>query len=236
MMSGNGFLFILFAALALLSFSPCAAMSAWMAKNYCSTPLEADEVIMGDMAIISTEREVQLLRRINNGTEEEVVSDLFEPGETLIARLLDSTGQYVFQVDVEGGSDQSKATFVDGGCEGRRIADVNDAELKMPLVGTVSVKAGWSLGHAQVKITKSVTLRPSKILTIPTLTVGGARLRGVVEGEREGEAEGVGGGEIVDIQTRLLDSRYGSVLFVFVAGGIAMAVRIGRRPKATKTR
>ena len=55
------------------------------------------------------------------------------------------------------------------------------------------------------------------------------------EKEEEGEVEGEGG-EIVDIQTRLLDSRYGSVLFVFVAGGIAMAVRIGRRPKATKTR
>lgn len=145
-------------------------MASWFAKDYCLTPLEAGEVIMGDFAIVSEERRVVLSR----ASPSSGLIDTYEPGETLFAYIDDDKGQFVF--DLGGG-----ASFLEGGgCEGKRLADRNGAKVKMPLNGEVTLKAGWSTGHMQVKISPTITLRPSREVVIPTMTING-KLRGGAE-------------------------------------------------------
>ena len=145
--------------------------AVWMTKDFCHVNMEVGEVIMGDLVEESGARAISLLRVHENGTETRVDGPYYEHGDKLIARIDDSSGQFVIE--------SSAGIFEGGGCEGRRISS-NDAILNMPSSGntTVSVKAGWALGHAQVMITKPVILMPSRYVDPgPQLTIGA--LRGV---------------------------------------------------------
>ena len=151
--------------------------ATWMTKDFCHVRLEVGEVIMGDLAEESGDRTISLLRVHKNGTETKVDGLYYEPGEQLVARLDDPSGQFVIESSVKG-------VIEGGGCEGRRIA-TNEATLSMPIGNTtVSVKAGWALGHAQVMITRPVSLTPSHYVDPgPQLVVGG--LRGVKSDETD---------------------------------------------------
>ena len=142
-----------------------------MTKDFCHVKMEVGEVIMGDLAKESTDRAISLTRVHDNGTETTMKEPYYVPGEKIVARINDTRGQFVIESSVKG-------VIQEGGCEGRRIA-TNDATMRMPFDNLiVSVKAGWALGHAQVVITKPVSLIPSHYVDPgPKLAVGG--LRGV---------------------------------------------------------
>ena len=147
-------------------------MAAWFAKDYCLTPLEPGEVIMGDVTIVSEERRVQFVRLVNGTIEE--MQDTYEPGEIVTAHMEDNQGQFVLEV---GGG----ATFIDtsSGCDRSRIAE-NDAQVLLPLSGEVSLKAGWASGHMQVKITPTISLKPSREVSNPRFKVELGKLRGAM--------------------------------------------------------
>jgi hypothetical protein len=180
-------------------------MASWFAKDYCLTPLEAGEVIMGDLAVVSEERKVEFRNEHN-----EVLEGTYEPGETLFAHIDDEKGQFVFDLGGDGALFPNK-----GGCEGKRVADLNDVLVKMPWTGEVTLKAGWSTGHMQVKITPTITLKPSR--EVPKMTIG--KLRGASDAKKAslkiGEEESASPSASIfpeEVQTRI------ALLSIFLFG------------------
>jgi len=131
---------------ALLLFLPNAlGFASWMTSEFCDRALTDGEIIMNQPAFLSDERRVQLFR--SDGTE--VLADQYVPLEMLTVRLSDTSGQFVFET--------SNAQFVGGGCDGHRIAK-DKSFVQMPESGSVSIMAGWAMGHQQVQLTHTRTL------------------------------------------------------------------------------
>ena len=98
-----------------LSIDFSRGMAAWFAKDYCLTPLEPGEVVMGDFAIKSEERKVHVFR-YENGTKVEL-EDTYDPGEIVFAHFDVDDQQLQFVFELGGGG--ASAIFLDSnaGCD-----------------------------------------------------------------------------------------------------------------------
>lgn len=119
------------------------SFAQWMTTDYCSRSLVVGQVIMNEEVIESTERSLTVLR----GDQELSSGAAFVAGESLTIKISNSANEYVFDAN-------SGAQFVEGGCNGRRIANAPSASLVMPSTpsGPVRVLAAWAEGHSQVKL------------------------------------------------------------------------------------
>eukprot|EP01035_Chromulina_nebulosa_P018505 gene18505-24222_t len=101
----------------------------------------------------SNDRVIQVYR------DEEQVDNLsiYQPGETLIIKLSDTTGQYVFET--------SKGEFAHGGCNNKRFTSskIKNAQLTLPDDNNdnIEIWAGWATDHGEVSITDKFILTGS---------------------------------------------------------------------------
>ncbi len=129
--------------------------SDWMTKDFCSRSLKVGEIIMNEEVVQSEERNIKVFR--DNG-EEVFNGAKYRAREKFIISLDDTRGQYVYEVSHPG-------KLVDGGCDGRRIA--NEEEIDMEIVDSlrpskIYILAAWASGHSQVKVSKPFYLTPEQ--------------------------------------------------------------------------
>lgn len=133
-----------------------------MENDFCERSFRVGEIVMNENTVESDERAI-IVQRGNKVLEP---LSLYYPKELLKVSLSVASGDIIFQVE--------NATFVDGGCQGRRTCK-NHQSLLMPSE-PVGVKIwagkynsfdnligglGWASEHGFVKISKDFILRPS---------------------------------------------------------------------------
>lgn len=129
-------------------------------SSYCSRSLTAGTQIMSHAAVSSTSRTISVTRNgvaLNSG-------DAYVYGETLVASLSSTSGEYVIQVT--GG-----ASVTGGGCTKTRLANA-DTSFVLPTTGssTISIVSGWTTAqNTPVGITPTFTLvAPAAVAANPS--------------------------------------------------------------------
>ena len=128
----------------------CESFAEWMITDFCHRKLAVGQVIMHARVIQADDRSLLITREgepLQDG-------DYYVPGETLDVDLNIPAG------DGDTIFETSNAIFLNGGCEGRRIASPHKATLKLPSDGEVTIVAGWAPSHTAVKLTKTIRLIP----------------------------------------------------------------------------
>jgi hypothetical protein len=137
----------------LLEVTPVKPFADWMTKDFCSRSLKVGEIIMNEEVIQSDERTVKVF--LENGDEVPSGSK-YTKGQKLIVSVDNTRGQYVYEIS-------GPASFVDGGCNGRRIANEEEADVEIANeepTKEISIIAAWASGHSQVKVSKPFRLLP----------------------------------------------------------------------------
>lgn len=137
------------------------AFSSWMTSDFCRRELRVGELIMNEEVVLSEDRVVEVYR---DGAALRSNYDHFVLGETLTVKISTTNDQYVYEV-----SGNKEARFVNGGCNGRRIADKKEVQLDLPKSNTqdsVSVVVAWAEGHTTVKLSQPfILLSPDSALS-----------------------------------------------------------------------
>lgn len=122
-----------------------------MTNEFCATPLQVNFYIMGSMTVASSQK---LITVYHNGVAL-ASGDVYKLGESLEVALSDSKeSQFIFEI--------KNAIFSGGGCEGKRIANVETAIISTveTIEGSdITIAAGWSNGYGTVKITPDFVLK-----------------------------------------------------------------------------
>ncbi len=129
--------------------------ASWMTSDFCRRELRLGEVIMNEEVVFSDLRLVEVYR---DGVALRSNQDKFVLGETLTVKISDSRNQYVYEV-----SGNKEASFVDGGCDGRRIADKKEVKLQLPEKNDqdpVTIVVAWAAGPEAVKLSPTFVLLP----------------------------------------------------------------------------
>eukprot|EP01039_Chlorochromonas_danica_P006360 gene6360-7012_t len=165
-----------------------SSFAEWMVNDHCSRSLVVGQVIMNEDVVESSERMIEVFR----GDQKLASGSAYILGEVVVVKITNSNNEYIYEVS--GG-----ASFVDGGCQGRRMANEPEVELTLPtdsapLAGSVKIVAGWALGRGQVKLTPPFFLThplggdstaPAAILTGATLGPAEAPIHAKLEAHDE---------------------------------------------------
>lgn len=129
-----------------------AFASYFTTDEFCERALTPGEVIMNNIAELSTARSVTVYRLDNDGVALPLENGAeYLPGETLQIGLSDISDEFVLEAE--------NGFFAIGGCDGRRSTVGGKMSINSATTADVVIKAGWASGHGVVSISEPFRLK-----------------------------------------------------------------------------